>query len=89
MELTENERQQVEEALEAVGLDWEAIRESYTGRGESKECFGIRFDDADQDQQFFVELAIINGDLAQAFVTGCRHDSMGKGIITYFPGYQF
>jgi hypothetical protein len=88
MKLTDNEQRHVEEAVEAIGLKYDAIRDSYTGRGESKSCFGIKFSDPDQAQEFFVELAILNGDLAQALVSCCRHDGLGKGTITYFPGYQ-
>ena len=36
MKLTDNEQRQIEEAVEEVGLDYDAIRDSYTGRGESK-----------------------------------------------------
>lgn len=86
--LSDTERVKVEQAIEEVGPDpFDVIEEDYRGRGEEQLCFGVKFDDASQVEQFFVELAIINGDLAQALVSSCRHDSMGKRTLTYFPGY--
>jgi hypothetical protein len=73
------------------------IRESYSGRGMyGKTCFGIVADRDGDAIKFAISLGLILAadddewgevhamDLGDAAET----DSMGRGMILYFPGYQ-
>lgn len=88
------ERALVAEALDNAGLDEDAIRTGYSGRGMYGEmCFGVVVPGFNQAARFLVELATLMvdhdepgtaGELADAM----RSDNMGMDMIFYFPGWE-
>lgn len=82
-------RQAIEDALDSVGGDWDYddIRADYSGRGMFGDgCLGIVFRASRDIFRFFVELASEDYDTAELLARKAREDSMGLGVIVYFPG---
>lgn len=79
----------VQTAVEETGIfNFEAIvQEGYRGRGETEDGFGIRIDDPSVAQEFFVQLAMLDSDIAMSLVRATKVDQLGKGYIQYFPGW--
>jgi len=79
------------------GEDGVNVRSDYSGRGMyGGTCFGVDFDRESDSYKFLVSLALVMAeddeewgdqhamDLAEQAVT----DSMGRGMIVYFPGVK-
>lgn len=63
------------------------VRSDYSGRSMfGKTCFGIDFDHGSDVAEFFINLAEADADLARMLRSRMRQDSMGLGLIVYFPG---
>jgi hypothetical protein len=89
----------LEDLLFNIGADpEEAIRKDYSGRGMMRGvCLGLTFENDAKWEEFIVELAIyrqieheddINPsprDQVKEVVSRARKDSMGMGIIVYWP----
>lgn len=75
----------LEDALRVADLDEDAIRDDYSGRfmyGDT--CLGIV---CDNDSQFALICAALGATADDwDFVGRVRSDSMGLGVIYYFPG---
>lgn len=93
------ERKLVKDALNNAnireGEDGDAsIREEYSGRGMyNRTCFGVTFNRESDSYKFLVSLALIlakEGEDDQApyvLAAAATTDSMGTGMILYFPGF--
>lgn len=78
---------QVVEALEDAGAD---IHERYSGRGMyGAECPGIEADRESELFAVFVELALSNEEMARELARSARTDSMGRGLICYWPHIKY
>ena len=74
----------LEDLAQEVGLYPEAVRTEYSGRGMyGKRCVGIVLDDVTQ-------MLTIGAGLQEALgeIPNARTDSMGRGMILYFPDLQ-
>lgn len=78
------------EMWEAELDEGENLTNTYSGRAMfGDECFGVIVDNGlSQAFSFFAHLAIEDPDVALQIANAVRTDSMGTGIIVYFPGYQ-
>lgn len=75
----------IEAATNVVDI---SLTGDYSGRGMFGErCFGIIVDNMTDVTRFFVALAQIDGPLADDLLDHMATDSMGRGLIAYFPGY--
>lgn len=90
-------REMIESAIESVGLDVEsALREEYPGRGMfGASCFAVVVGGDQELVQFFLGLARASLDECEMIMSeidqladAVRTDSMGRGIIAYFPGWE-
>lgn len=94
------DREIIEEILETAGLfDDEAnIRESYSGRGMyGSACFGIVFESESAVFRFMAAAGRTEADREHderpgfdsiSFARSARTDSMGHGVIAYWPGWN-
>lgn len=85
------DRDLIEAAVVAVEpeLEFESLlRESYRGKGETQEGFGLVYPAQRWITGFFVQLAIIDSVAATSLVRASKHDQMGRGFITYWPGWE-
>lgn len=75
--------QQVEDAIRDAGGDF---YERYSGRGMyGDECPGIEADNEAALLTVFVEIASEDLELARTLAKSARFDSMGRGMICYWP----
>lgn len=83
------ERKHVIAALEDAGLEQEALREDYSGRGMyGKECPGL-VGSRKEFVRFYIRLAAqIGADEAEDLANAAREDSMGREEIVYWPGTE-
>jgi hypothetical protein len=80
----------VQAALWEAGMDEnEHVTNTYSGRGMmGEQCFGIMCDEGvRQGFTFFAHLAAEQPDVALQLANAVRTDSLGTGMIVYFPGY--
>ena len=78
------------EILEDAGYECSA----YSGRGMSgEECLSITLDDDDRMGRFFADVvgAVLPDEKVDVALAFCRMrtDSLGRGIVVYFPGVKF
>lgn len=66
----------------------DVLREQYRGKGEQESGFALTFRTDKEIQEFFVQLALFDADVATQLVRASKHDQMGTGYITYFPGWE-
>ncbi len=72
------------------------VRDSYGGRGMyGRTCFGVDFDREADSYTFMVALTACllgedddNGDVALDLAAAAATDSMGVGMVLYFPGWN-
>ena len=79
-------RSVVLDALELAGLDEDALREDYSGRGMyGHECFGVVVKNIPEIARFAAAL----GSLTECddLMEDAASDEMGLGLILYFPRY--
>ena len=70
-------------------LDEDNIYDDYSGRGMFGDtCFGFTCVSEKEAIGFFVALAENEPELAKDLIRKLKTDSMGYGMIYYFPGYQ-
>lgn len=75
----------LESAAYEAGLGEDAIRTGYSGRAMyGKTCLGIVHDSVGELLRFI--LALDHAGLELDWIGDARQDSMGRAIITYFPG---
>lgn len=80
----------VQQILEAAGY----VTRPYSGRGMSgRECLSITLVNGDQMGRFFADVMEevrdeYEGHVADAF-RKMRSESLGKGVVVYFPGVEF
>ena len=88
------ERGDVIDALYSAGLNDDALRDDYSGRGMyGDQCFGIVVDDIGEAFGFIAQLASREAVLAQhenraddlRWMSGASMDSMGLSTIVYWP----
>lgn len=72
---------------------WESasiyVTNDYSGRcmfGE--QCFGFVFDSQDVEDRFFDAISDADHELYKTLRPARKYDSMGRGSIVYFPGFQ-
>ena len=71
-----------------VDIDHNCIREDYSGRGMvGAECVGFVLESADQAVILGAGIADVMELDGIPFIKNARQDSMGRGIIIYFPSY--
>lgn len=81
--LSEQQMDEIEEALALVGVD--SSPDSYSGRGMyGQQCLGIDFDDMGEAFRF----ALLLGDDLAGILARPSFDSMGLGIVAYWPNVE-
>ena len=79
--------EQVEEAISDLGAN---LHDRYSGRGMyGAECPAIEAESESEIYSFFVELATVNEKMARQLAKSARVDSMGRGIICYWPSITY
>lgn len=80
----------IEESDIGFGQDLDQILDyDYSGRGMyGRSCIGLRVDSMKQAVQVLVAVAEHDADLARLLAEEFTTDSLGMGIIAYFPGVQ-
>lgn len=92
-------RIEMESALEAASI-FDGIRDSYEGRGYSKEGFGVVVENVNQMFTAFTALGVLAGENYVSGAEDCLEDgtvydlaasahmdNMGYDTIVYFPGW--
>jgi hypothetical protein len=84
MELTV---EQVYDILSAADLEDKAFTNTYSGRGMyGEQCVGFDLDDHNDIGMLSVSIVeVLGSDEGRKMVENTRTDSMGLGIIVYFP----
>jgi len=81
--------EQVEAALRDADAGTE-FYERYSGRGMyGVECPGVEADSVTHLFAMFVNLAVENEEMARELARGARMDSMGTGVICYWPSVRY
>ena len=78
------------EAAWHAGIDEEesAFYGDYSGRGMmGRNCAAIDIDGTGELVKLFVQIAVIDPGLAAALAADLHTDSMGHGIVAYFPAF--
>lgn len=94
IEITERELKTIlEDYLDSFEDDDDArfkLYRDYSGRAMyGKTCFGIVVDSITDAFEFYVAVAIVlDADDARELALAARTDSMGLGMIVYFPGVE-
>lgn len=76
--------------LDSMGSDWDTVvREEYGWSG-GQTCLGLVFDGDGQWEELLIELALYAEEIGavgelKAAVHRARKDSMGRGIIVFWP----
>ena len=80
-------RSDIVDILDMVNIPEDAIREAYSGRGMyGKTCFGLDVDNHQAAYRFFAAAGqMLDEDVAVDLAESANWDSMGLGIIVYFP----
>lgn len=82
---TEDQADAVDMAAGNAGVE----ATSYSGRAMfGQYCLGLSADNLSQVARFFVGLAQEDADLADALARNMRTDSLGLGMIAYFPSFD-
>lgn len=77
------------EACDIAGIDPDALRLDYSGRGMfGAKCVGIVVDGSDDLLAFVEAVAEVADDTTHPFARGVREDSMGLSRIYYWPGVE-
>ncbi len=78
----------VETITTAAGLDLEAVQGDYSGRMMfGATCISWDLDNAAEMLRLSIAISTALGDEGLQMVDAARTDSMGLGLIVYFPGY--
>lgn len=85
MNLTEEQVDAINDAAGAADIE----PRPYSGRAMyGRYCLGLAVDDFAQAAQFFVNLAQEDADIAYSLARNVRTDSLGYGLIVYFPAFD-
>lgn len=81
---------QMYEIASAADIDSENVRSDYSGRGMyGKECIGFDLDrNADMLRLGAAIIAVLGEDEGSQVISDVSTDSMGLGMIAYFPSVQ-
>lgn len=82
------DRQTVLSALEEMGLDEDVLDESYRGKGETREGFGLVVTDSGFMNEFIAEMAGLDLEAGRELARRGKRDALGKRFILYFPGCE-
>lgn len=78
---------QIDTITEAA-YDADVELRSYSGRAMfGSQCIGVSSDSESGAALFLVAVAKEDADLAESLARNLRSDSLGRGIITYFPSF--